>query len=231
MSGTRPYNPFDICQFQYANGHLCGLPCHPKGEGMCLPHFRHTHSTRIAPQEDDLRGELYRVPTDLLTQIDIHHVLSVLFQALGANRISPKRANSLAYIAFLLSQSQKEAKEEVRDWDRNLPLFRKLVASSTAPPTKPSPHPNLPPPSCLPTLSTPLTRPPPTTTLPRAPTPPLPLPTKSPIPQPIPSASPSPHEREPHRESHRPSSRILFVLTPSSKSRALHPAKRLFSWL
>ena len=77
------------------------MPAHPKGDGLCLHHSRHLDA-KPAPREDDLSGEITSLVGDYITQIDINHVLGKLYEALAANRLSPRRASSLAYIAFLM---------------------------------------------------------------------------------------------------------------------------------
>jgi hypothetical protein len=57
MSNARPSDIYNLCTYQFFNGRLCGLPAHPKGEGMCLVHFRYLHS-KPKPREDDLSREL-----------------------------------------------------------------------------------------------------------------------------------------------------------------------------
>ncbi|HTZ46776.1 MAG TPA: hypothetical protein VMH20_04250, partial [Verrucomicrobiae bacterium] len=74
----------------------------------------------------DLSREIRSLADDYITQIDINHVLGKLFDALAANRISTKRATSLAYIADLLMRSQGGAKQEARCWDLDLPIYKIL---------------------------------------------------------------------------------------------------------
>ena len=126
MSNARPSDAYDLCQFQYANGRLCGLPAQPKGDGLCLSHYRQAH-TKPAPREDDLSAELANPAGDYITQIDINHVLGKLFDALAAKRCSPRRASALAYIACLLAQTQKAAKEEARKWAADKPVFQTML--------------------------------------------------------------------------------------------------------
>ena len=126
MSNARPTDIFNLCQFTFANGRMCGLPAHPKGEGLCLTHFRATKA-KPDPREDDLSADLRSPAGDYITQIDINHVLGKLFDALAANRLSPRRASSLAYIVFLLMQSQEGAKDEARRWFIDYPVFKQLL--------------------------------------------------------------------------------------------------------
>ncbi|MGB7516773.1 MAG: hypothetical protein WBW90_21695 [Candidatus Acidiferrum sp.] len=114
-----------LCQFQFADGRRCAFTTHPEGHGFCLTHFRHTH--RAAPPEADLSAELASPAGDFITNIDINHVLGKLFDALAANRISARRATSLAYISALLMQSQEGAKDEARRWPIDYALFRRVM--------------------------------------------------------------------------------------------------------
>ena len=122
MSNARPADPFNLCSSTFANGRLCGLPAHPKGDGLCLVYRRSIAAAK--PREDDLSRKLASPAGDFITQIDINHVLGKLYQALAANRITLRRASSLAYIAFLISQSQQAAKAEARTWDQDSPCSR-----------------------------------------------------------------------------------------------------------
>lgn len=175
MSNARPSDIFNLCQFTFANGRMCGLPAHPKGEGLCLTHFRACHSKDKPEQrEDDLSAELARPAGDYITQIDINHVLGKLFDALSANRISYRRATSLAYIACLITQTPKGAKDEARRWELDLPIFKKLLKLKYPKDNLNHPHPE---------------KPPATAKSPQAPPPPKPAPQSSPQPAPEPSSS------------------------------------------
>jgi len=125
MSNARPGDAYNLCQFTFANGRMCGLPAHPKHHGLCLNHAR-LQSFQQQPREEDLSREIRSLADDYITQIDINHVLGKLFDALAANRISTKRATSLAYIADLLMRSQGGAKQEARCWDLDLPIYKIL---------------------------------------------------------------------------------------------------------
>lgn len=48
-----PSTPSTSANTNSPGGRLCGLPAHPKGEGLCLVHFRHLHA-KPKPREDDL---------------------------------------------------------------------------------------------------------------------------------------------------------------------------------
>jgi hypothetical protein len=127
MSNKRSSHP-SLCHFQFADGRRCALSAHPEGQGFCLTHFRYRHrASPLAPPEADLSAELVSPAGDYITNIDINHVLGKLFEALAANRISARRATSLAYIGALLMQSQTGAKDEARRWAIDYSVFRKLL--------------------------------------------------------------------------------------------------------
>ena len=112
MSNQRIDPNYDLCQFQFANGKCCGMPAHPKYNGLCLNHG--TIHKRATMREDDLYNELASPSGAFLSQAEINQALGKLFEALAANRISPKRAATLAYIAYLLLQAHAGLKAEAR---------------------------------------------------------------------------------------------------------------------
>ncbi len=112
MSNQRIDPTYDLCQFQFANGKCCGMPAHPKYNGLCLNHGT-IHSCANA-REDDLYNLLVSPANGLLTQEEINQALTRLFEALAANRISTRRAATLAYIGHLLLQAYSGLKAEAR---------------------------------------------------------------------------------------------------------------------
>src|ERR1700719_2846720 len=151
MSNRRPDASYNLCTFKFANGKFCTMPAHPNHDGLCLNHA--TIHRRTFHREDDLVKELASPAGDFITQIDINHVLGKLFEALAANRVSPKRAATLAYIGHLLMQSQSGARREASNWTIESQVLSKLVAikypsehspnaASPAPPCQTSPSPS-----------------------------------------------------------------------------------------
>ncbi len=159
MTNKRPDVSYNLCTFKFANGKFCTMPAHPKYEGLCLNHA--TIHRRTYHREDDLVKELASPAGDFITQIDINHVLGKLFEALAANRVSPKRAATLAYIGHLLLRSQSGARNEARNWTIESQVLSKLVAikypsehsdndasptpaspSTSSPPSSPTTSPN-----------------------------------------------------------------------------------------
>ena len=128
MTTTRAENPFDLCQFQFANGKCCGMPAHPKYNGLCLNHG--TIHSRANAREDELYNLLVSPAGGILSQEEIHQALGKLFEALAANRISTRRAATLAYIAYLLLQAHAGLKAEARMTElqgaKDLRMFLKM---------------------------------------------------------------------------------------------------------
>ena len=112
MTIKRTDNPYDLCQFPFANGKLCGMPVHPNYSGLCLNHG--TIHMRTTAREDDLYNELAGPSGAFLSQEEINRALGNLFEALAGNRISPRQAATLAYIAYLLLQAHAGLKAEAR---------------------------------------------------------------------------------------------------------------------
>jgi hypothetical protein len=150
MTIKRTDNPYDLCQFQFANGKCCGMPAHPNYDGLCLNHG--TIHMRTAAREDDLYNELASPSGAFLSQAEINQSLGKLYEALAGNRISPRRAATLAYIAYLLLQAHAGLKAEARMTElqgakdlRMLlkmkygPALRKEAEKKQTPPTAPAP--------------------------------------------------------------------------------------------
>ena len=112
MTIKRAENPYDLCQFQFANGKCCGMPAHPKYNGLCLNHG--TIHRRANAREDDLYNLLVSPANGQLSQAEINQALTKLFEALAANRISTRRAATLAYIGHLLLQAYSGLQAEAR---------------------------------------------------------------------------------------------------------------------
>ena len=117
MSNKKSTSIVTRCSFQSAAGRRCRLSAHPNGQGYCLNHSRRALAASNQPfREDDLSNMLATPGGAYASQITIHHFLTNLLHALATNRVSPRRASSLAYITGLIAQTQKAAKEEVANW-------------------------------------------------------------------------------------------------------------------
>ena len=144
----RPDASYNLCTFKFANGKFCTMPAHPNHDGLCLNHA--TIHRRTFHREDDLVKELASPAGDFITQIDINHVLGKLFAALAANRVSPRRAATLAYIGHLLMRSQHGARREASNWLIESQVLSQLVAikypsEPSADAASPDPSPKSPP--------------------------------------------------------------------------------------
>jgi len=127
MSDQKPDPFFDgLCKFEFADGRHCRMPAHPEHKGYCLSHA--AARRRSFHREDDLIEELSSPTGDYFSQIDINHVLGRLFEALAANRVSPRRAATLAYIGQLLLRSQKGAHFEANNWNNELKTLEKICS-------------------------------------------------------------------------------------------------------
>ncbi|HKI10889.1 MAG TPA: hypothetical protein VKA02_02160 [Candidatus Acidoferrum sp.] len=150
MTTKRTDNPYDLCQFQFANGKCCGMPAHPNYNGLCLNHG--TIHMRTAAREDDLYNELASPSGAFLSQAEINQALGKLFEALAANRISTRRAATFGYLAQLLLQVhaglQADARMVELQGAKDLhmllkmkygPALRKEAEKKQTPPTAPAP--------------------------------------------------------------------------------------------
>jgi hypothetical protein len=115
------------------------MPSHPDYKGLCRNHG--TAQRRTQYREDDLFKELASPAGDFITKIDINHVLGKLFEALAANRVSPRRAATLAYIGHLLLQSQKGARYEACNWHSESKIIAQLADIKYPPPQSANPTP------------------------------------------------------------------------------------------
>ena len=86
------------------------MAAHPKYNGLCLNHG--TIHKRATMREDDLYNELASPSGAFLSPAEINQALGKLFEALAANRISTRRAATLAYIGHLLLQAYSGLKTE-----------------------------------------------------------------------------------------------------------------------
>ena len=88
------------------------MPAHPKYNGLCLNHG--TLNSRTNVREDELYDYMTSPSGGPLTQQEIQRALARVFEALASNRISTRRAATLAYIGFLMLQTYSGLKAEAR---------------------------------------------------------------------------------------------------------------------
>jgi hypothetical protein len=99
-----------LCQFPFADGRKCRMLRHHDHPSLCIFHAR----TELQLKEcDRLGAELAASLTgDFMTATDVNFVLGKLFTALAQNRIPPRNAHTLAYIAQLMLHSLPNLKKE-----------------------------------------------------------------------------------------------------------------------
>jgi len=112
MTIKRSDNPYDLCQFQYADGRCCGLPTVPSGDGLCRSH---ASLKRFRPAvEEEAPLNLTDFASDPPSEEDVHRAVGRIMQALAANRISTRRAATFGYLAQLLLQVHAGLQAEAR---------------------------------------------------------------------------------------------------------------------
>jgi len=112
MTTKRSNSPYDLCQFTYADGRMCGLPTIPSGDGLCRSHAS-LKRFRPAPEED-AAPSLTDFASDPPSQEDVQRAVGRIMQALAANRISARRAATFGYLAQLLLQVHAGLQAEQR---------------------------------------------------------------------------------------------------------------------
>jgi hypothetical protein len=134
----RQDNPFNLCQFQFADGRLCGLPALDSLKGYCRAHA--TVKSRTIEREDDLSQDLPYLEGKTLSEQGIERALNVVFHAFAAKRITTRRAATFGYLAQLMLLSKRGTKllpEAAQAMDQ----FRTLIHNTYSnKPPKPMPH-------------------------------------------------------------------------------------------
>jgi hypothetical protein len=122
------------CEYRFANGMRCSLPCLPgttseRGpvpSGAPNPELqfcsRHAKLAQAEPIEQDLSKFILKGSQDFQTAQGVNFSLANIFELLAKNRISPRRAAVLAYIASLLLRTHASI-------DRELALNEENTAS------------------------------------------------------------------------------------------------------
>jgi len=111
------------------------MPAHPRFHGLCLNHG--SLNRRGYEREDDLITFMAIPSGTVLTQEEIQLALARVFEALAGNRISTRRAATLAYIGFLMQQSYSGLKAEARMTElQGAKDLRMLLKMKYGPPLK-----------------------------------------------------------------------------------------------
>ncbi len=114
MTTKRASSPYDLCQFKYADGRMCGLPTIPSGDGLCRSHASLQRFRLRPPVEEDAAPSLTDFASDPPSQEDVQRAVGRVMQALAANRISTRRAATFGYLAQLLLQVHAGLQAEAR---------------------------------------------------------------------------------------------------------------------
>ena len=104
--------PTQQCQFAFADGRRCRMPRSETHRSLCISHARQEQQLLSV---DCVGRELVSLSGDFKTSSDINHVLGKLFSLLANNRIPPRNAAALAYIAQLLLQTLPAVEIEIKN--------------------------------------------------------------------------------------------------------------------
>ncbi len=101
-----------LCQFQFADGRTCRMLRTADHPSLCIFHAR---AEQQIIESDLLGSELAASITgQFMTATDINFVLGKLFKAVAQNRIPPRNAATLAFVAKLLLVSLRDLKQEYK---------------------------------------------------------------------------------------------------------------------
>jgi hypothetical protein len=98
------------CTFAFADGRQCKLPQSEDDMGLCYFHAR-KYLDRMKAREAGLRISKF-LNNRVLTASDFNSALAALFSATALGYMKPKAAATLAYLAQIMLQTQRLAKEE-----------------------------------------------------------------------------------------------------------------------
>ena len=101
-----------LCQFSFVDGRTCRMLRQHDHPTLCIFHAR---AERQVMESDSLGSELAASLTGgFMTATDINFVLGKLFKAIAQNRVQPRIAANLAFVAKLMLQSLDKLKDEYR---------------------------------------------------------------------------------------------------------------------
>jgi hypothetical protein len=117
MTTKRAGSPYDLCNFQFADGRGCCMPSVPSLNGYCRSHGTVLKSRPPVEHNEDLLLEIGLFNDDPPSEDDVHRAMARVFRALAANRISTRRAATFGYLAQLLltSKGSKQARQASHD--------------------------------------------------------------------------------------------------------------------
>ena len=100
----------DLCHFTFADGRRCAMPQFPDDLGLCFHHGQKYRANLEAKEAG--RHVSQFLATDIVTACDLNCALAALFTATAQGFIKPKAACALGYLAQLMQQTQRRAKQE-----------------------------------------------------------------------------------------------------------------------
>jgi hypothetical protein len=107
-----PIDDANRCRFTFADGRACRMLRQHGHPSLCIFHAR---AERQLWESDRLGAELASSLTgNFMTATDVNFVLGKLFKAIAQNRIPPRNAANLAFVAKLLLNSLDKLKDEYR---------------------------------------------------------------------------------------------------------------------
>lgn len=134
------------CHFTFADGRQCRLPISEDDMGLCYFHAeKYLH--RMKAKEAGRRIAKF-LNTEILTASDFNSALAALFSAAALGYVNPKATASLAYLAQIMVQTQRLAKQEFLEastspWTEVIRQSATFTASLPAA-TEPPPNPDAP---------------------------------------------------------------------------------------
>jgi hypothetical protein len=139
-SKSAPKPRFSRCQFSYSDGRRCRMLRASDHSTLCVYHSREERQLLEAERIGQL---LAASPSGgYLTATDVNPVLGKLYTAIAQNRIPPRNAATLAYVAQLLLHSINIAQSEIIN-ARGSDFWRSLVRNTLNCPMPLPPPPNL----------------------------------------------------------------------------------------
>ncbi len=121
------------CSYSTSDNRRCTMLRHDSHPSLCLFHAR---EERRILEADHVGNELASLSGEFRTTTDINHALGKLWDMLAHDRISRKRAATMAYIAALLLPTVERVRLEHSMASRNsgLDYWKQVLASAFPPP-------------------------------------------------------------------------------------------------
>lgn len=109
-----------LCSHRTRTGRPCQLPVMDSSSGLC---FRHAGLRAPKKDPEDLTADLLNELTEFHTPYEVNEFLARLLFLLVRNRISPKRAGVLTYIAAQLLHSLGQVRQVEKDEKNEPPQY------------------------------------------------------------------------------------------------------------